>query len=92
MQVPRPLSNLVLLCIVLTHVQLLADQPLTASRRRQQQLNFLQAKLEAEDEQLLLEGARVGGSALATDGAHLNSCTGPAGAVPTLVKQHLPIA
>ena len=40
-------------------VQVLADQPLTASRRRQLLLNFLQAKLEAEDEQLLLEGARV---------------------------------
>lgn len=41
------------------HVQLLEDQPWTASGRRQQVLNFLQAKLEAEDEQLLLEGARV---------------------------------
>lgn len=40
-------------------LQVLADQPLTASRRRQLVLNFLQAKLEAEDEQLLLEGARV---------------------------------
>lgn len=40
-------------------VQVLADQPLTASRRRQLLLNFLQAKLEAEDEQLVLEGARV---------------------------------
>lgn len=40
-------------------VQVLADQPFTASRRRQLLLNFLQAKLEAEDEQLLLEGARV---------------------------------
>lgn len=38
---------------------MLADQPLTASRRRQLLLNFLQAKLEADDEQLLLEGARV---------------------------------
>jgi hypothetical protein len=40
-------------------MQVMADQPLTASRRRQLLLNFLQAKLEAEDEQLLLEGARV---------------------------------
>jgi hypothetical protein len=40
-------------------VQVLADQPFSASRRRQLLLNFLQAKLEAEDEQLLLEGARV---------------------------------
>jgi len=65
MQVPRPLLNTVFLCIVFTHMQLLEDQPLTASRRRQQLLNFLQAKLEAEDEQLLLEGTRVGGSASA---------------------------
>jgi hypothetical protein len=40
-------------------VQVMADQPLTASRRRQLLLNFVQAKLEAEDEQLVLEGARV---------------------------------
>lgn len=40
-------------------LQVMADQPLTASRRRQLLLNFLQAKLEAEDDQLLLEGARV---------------------------------
>lgn len=40
-------------------LQVVADQPLTASRRRQLLLNFLQAKLEAEDDQLLLEGARV---------------------------------
>lgn len=45
-------------------LQLLADQPLTASRRRQLLLNFLQAKLEAEDEQLLLEGARVSSSVI----------------------------
>lgn len=39
-------------------VQLIADQPWNSSRRRQLLLNFLQAKMEAEDEQLQLEGAR----------------------------------
>eukprot|EP00882_Tetradesmus_deserticola_P013709 GHRQ01014559.1.p1 GENE.GHRQ01014559.1~~GHRQ01014559.1.p1 ORF type:complete len:221 (+),score=66.82 GHRQ01014559.1:175-837(+) len=38
--------------------QLIADQPWHSSRRRQLLLNFLQAKMEAEDEQLQLEGAR----------------------------------
>ncbi|WIA12059.1 hypothetical protein OEZ85_012136 [Tetradesmus obliquus] len=38
--------------------QLIADQPWNSSRRRQLLLNFLQAKMEAEDEQLQLEGAR----------------------------------
>jgi len=37
--------------------QLVADQPWTASRRRQLVLKFLQAKLEAPGEQLQLEGA-----------------------------------
>jgi hypothetical protein len=38
--------------------QLIADQPWNSSRRRQLLLNFLQAKMEAEDEQLQLEGVR----------------------------------
>ncbi|KAF8071180.1 hypothetical protein HT031_001262 [Scenedesmus sp. PABB004] len=49
--------------------QLIADQPWTASRRRQLVLNFLQAKLEAEDGQLQLEGAR-GAWELAINKAH----------------------
>jgi hypothetical protein len=39
-------------------MQLIADQPWNSSRRRQLLLNFLQAKMEAEDEQLQLEGVR----------------------------------
>lgn len=49
----------VLHCCVTLALQLLAEQPLTASHRRQAVLGFLQAKLEADDEQPQLEGARV---------------------------------
>lgn len=39
-------------------MQLTTDQPWTPSRRRQLLLHFLQAKLESEDDQLQVEGAR----------------------------------